>query len=678
MSDYTHKEQIFRIPILIGILSTWLFSCTNTLQNDIESSFLEAKMATANTINKSLGYEKSFHYLDSSYASLPKENRYDTYLIFDFKRNVYFSDIQDYAQALLYADSQLVAIKSIPLQKDIHKSMVSGSYMKKGLVLFNLKRYDEAYECYYKSKESLIGIKDSCIIKSGEASLYDFFANIKYKQNDFIEAALNYKKTYFVDMGCDHNQSFDYRKQGMLDNIALSYSHAGLDDSAYHYYTKAFEWIENYKAKYPYDSLGVGQAKAVVYGNLASLYIKKNKLDSAEILLKKSIAINKEGEKMDAQLTQIKLINLYLLENRNEEAHKLLLETKASLDTLKNESAFLKWLLVKQKYFDVSHQTDSAYKTLQTYYFVRDSINTKDKYLKETDLFKELKTKDQIHQINLLQKQNQLTYLYLIVATILFLLGGIIAYLIWRNMKQEKLRNSIVALANTQLEISNKNYGRIMKVMAHDFKTPLAGMTSILGLLNKKEKYSEEGKELMELLLSSCKESLIMIDDLLNTAFEKQPEQLKKETIDINQLLEQCVALMQFKATTKKQQIILQTKENVSIAINYEKIWRMMLNLLRNAIKYSLEGQTITVSTKKQNNHLIISVKDSGIGIPQNILPKIFDMFTDAIRPGTHGERPVGIGLSICKQIAELHNGKIWVESVENNGSTFYVELPIA
>ncbi|HEY9197579.1 MAG TPA: ATP-binding protein [Mucilaginibacter sp.] len=75
--------------------------------------------------------------------------------------------------------------------------------------------------------------------------------------------------------------------------------------------------------------------------------------------------------------------------------------------------------------------------------------------------------------------------------------------------------------------------------------------------------------------------------------------------------------------------------------------------------------------------HVLISVEDHGIGIPDEMKDKIFDMFTQAKRSGTAGEQAFGLGLAISKQIIEAHSGRIWFESLPGNGTTFYVELPV-
>jgi signal transduction histidine kinase len=105
-------------------------------------------------------------------------------------------------------------------------------------------------------------------------------------------------------------------------------------------------------------------------------------------------------------------------------------------------------------------------------------------------------------------------------------------------------------------------------------------------------------------------------------------------------------------------------------------IWRVVSNLISNAIKFSPVGETIHLKCISEASHVQISVADHGIGIPDEIKDKVFNMFTEAKRSGTIGEKSFGLGLSICKQIIEKHHGKIWFESKPGNGTTFYIKLP--
>ena len=145
--------------------------------------------------------------------------------------------------------------------------------------------------------------------------------------------------------------------------------------------------------------------------------------------------------------------------------------------------------------------------------------------------------------------------------------------------------------------------------------------------------------------------------------------------VDINTLLNNSIELLRFKAAEKNQQIELTTLDSPEIIlISREKIWRVISNLIINAIKFSPVGATIKVNVVRYDKTICVEVSDNGIGIPEASKSKIFNMFTEAKRPGTMGEKSFGLGLSICKQIVEKHDGKIWFDSGDG-GTTFYMEL---
>ncbi|MDB5230884.1 MAG: hypothetical protein JWN76_1689 [Chitinophagaceae bacterium] len=115
--------------------------------------------------------------------------------------------------------------------------------------------------------------------------------------------------------------------------------------------------------------------------------------------------------------------------------------------------------------------------------------------------------------------------------------------------------------------------------------------------------------------------------------------------------------------------------EESFVEIDKEKIWRVISNLVVNAIKFSPRGACINVSVTRNGKRTIITVSDQGIGIPENIRMQVFDMFTEAKRPGTSGEKSFGLGLFISRQIVQAHKGRLWFESAENKGTNFYIEL---
>lgn len=105
---------------------------------------------------------------------------------------------------------------------------------------------------------------------------------------------------------------------------------------------------------------------------------------------------------------------------------------------------------------------------------------------------------------------------------------------------------------------------------------------------------------------------------------------------------------------------------------------RVVFNLVTNSVKFSKRDTAISLSLSVKENHAIIEITDEGIGIPEKLLPEIFNISKSGKRKGTEGEKSYGLGLNICKKIVEAHSGKISVISKEGKGSTFTVALPLS
>jgi signal transduction histidine kinase len=111
--------------------------------------------------------------------------------------------------------------------------------------------------------------------------------------------------------------------------------------------------------------------------------------------------------------------------------------------------------------------------------------------------------------------------------------------------------------------------------------------------------------------------------------------------------------------------------------VNKSQITRVFDNLIINAIKFTHAGGIVLVTLTKKGTHVVIEVKDNGIGIPENLKDGIFKPFTSSGRQGTSQEQSTGLGLSIVKDIVEKYSGEIWFESVEGKGTSFFVKLPL-
>jgi signal transduction histidine kinase len=198
-----------------------------------------------------------------------------------------------------------------------------------------------------------------------------------------------------------------------------------------------------------------------------------------------------------------------------------------------------------------------------------------------------------------------------------------------------------------------------LRTVAHDLRNPLGGIASLTGIMVEETGYDTDLQYQLKIIKDTSSDTLELINEILE-ATNNTPTDLKKQLVEVNSLLNNSIELLRFKASEKHQKIILAPLTTVEqLYINREMIWRVISNLISNAIKFSPVGETIHLKSVNESSHVQISVADHGIGIPDEMKDKVFNMFTDAKRAGTIGEKSFGLGLSICKQIIEKHNGKI-------------------
>jgi two-component system phosphate regulon sensor histidine kinase PhoR len=152
---------------------------------------------------------------------------------------------------------------------------------------------------------------------------------------------------------------------------------------------------------------------------------------------------------------------------------------------------------------------------------------------------------------------------------------------------------------------------------------------------------------------------------------------IKLTQFDILQLIKESIDIFQMQLDGKDMKISIDLPtESLIVAADKDKIKQVILNLLSNAVKYNCPGGIIKVSANSSPLDVSFSIQDSGLGIPPEFLPRLFERFFRI--PSTEkGVQGTGLGLTICKQIVEAHKGKIEVSSIEGEGSTFTVYLPI-
>ncbi len=244
-----------------------------------------------------------------------------------------------------------------------------------------------------------------------------------------------------------------------------------------------------------------------------------------------------------------------------------------------------------------------------------------------------------------------------------------------RNITVRKKLEEDLIIKAAELARSNIELQQFAYIASHDLQEPLRAISGFTELLVKRYhgKIDEKADTYIDFITEGTTRMQQMIQDLL-TYSRVQTQVHEFVLIDSNTSLD--LALSDLQVATKEHNAVITNDPLPSIYADQEQITKMFQNLIGNAIKFHKPGvaPTVHISAKQDKNNWIFSVSDNGIGIRQEYADRIFKIFQ---RLHTRDEYPgTGIGLAICKRIAEQHGGTIWIESVPGSGSTFYFTIP--
>ena len=242
-----------------------------------------------------------------------------------------------------------------------------------------------------------------------------------------------------------------------------------------------------------------------------------------------------------------------------------------------------------------------------------------------------------------------------------------------RRLLETLAAQSAIAIENTILFQQSD----LVAEMVHELRTPLTGLTAVSNLLQRENLPEKQRITLAQTLNIEVMRLNEMTTDFLKLAkLESGRTRFTREPVHLGGLVEECLQIIQPQA--KEEDITLDVHMDRSITPvqgDRKGLKQVLLNLLTNAIKYNERGGRITVRLKRKSKSILLSIQDSGRGIPEESLPHIFDRFYRV--PSQDGEASgTGLGLAIAKRIIGSHGGNITVESQTSEGSTFSIRLP--
>jgi PAS domain S-box-containing protein len=231
--------------------------------------------------------------------------------------------------------------------------------------------------------------------------------------------------------------------------------------------------------------------------------------------------------------------------------------------------------------------------------------------------------------------------------------------------------------ANANLEKLDRTKTEFLSIVSHEFRTALTGIQGFSELIREGGLEPDEVRAYGGYIFNDADRINRLIGDMLDLdRMESGRMSIRAGDVDINEVLSEAIARAGTAASTVEFKGDLDPRLPIVVG-DRDRLIQVVSNLVNNAIKYSPDGGTVTLSTRAEGGYALVSVTDTGLGIPPDEIGHVFERFR-RVRSGAAQSIPgTGLGLTIVKQIVEMHGGKIWVESAVGHGSAFHFTVPL-
>ena len=242
-------------------------------------------------------------------------------------------------------------------------------------------------------------------------------------------------------------------------------------------------------------------------------------------------------------------------------------------------------------------------------------------------------------------------------------------------------QQKILHQQNIELKESNITKDKFFSIIAHDLKNPVSAFMGVSNFLSQTfhELSNEELKEFLDDVNNSAKQLYELLENLLMwSRCERGLIQYQPAVYELRQFITSNINLLKINADNKNISINYDLDKEYKVYTDANMLNTIIRNLCTNAIKFTHEGGTINIICREDDDNFCrISVSDNGVGIPKENLEKLFSLQNSVSTTGTKQESGTGLGLILCREFVEKHNGRIWVESTVNVGTTFHFTIPL-
>ncbi|MBF8150416.1 tetratricopeptide repeat protein [Winogradskyella sp. F6397] len=627
---------------------------------------------------------------------------------------------KDFGKALLYVN------ETSKLSEDLNyiKGLAESSYYR-ALIYTERNDYFNAIDNYKKSRNLYLKISDTVgvakvsnsigliEIKRGnyklglQNSLSAISIFEKQHLNDELSLAYNnlaeaYHKTNQIDKAIEYNfKTLQVRKEindkeGIkisTKNIAGLYSEFKEHRKAIEYYEKALDILNPNTDQ---------DLRGEILPKLGSEYLRFKEYDKAAEYLVEGLKYNREQNNSEGILRALNAIgHLNLQKKKVKLAERQLSEAYKIAQKIDDKTELLENYKLRIALDSTRGYYQNAFFWQNKFYDLKDSLSKVDQPVFPTvtdlaplDFTKNATTDNDItpndkQQINEpFNLFNNPYILYGIIAAFVLVLAVLIYSLINSKSHKEALEKQKDILAEEQirteaileqthhLEEVNQVKDKLFSIVSHDLKDSISSIKAFLDLLKEDSISKDEFYELIPELSENANNASSLLFNLLNwSKSQMQNLEPNPEHFNIQDVFHSKIALVEQKVEDKSI-VLIDESQNDFIYADRSMVEIVIQNLITNAVKFSRTGDVITISNQDVNGKSLICIEDTGVGISKNNIDKLFAAHKNFTTAGTKNEKGTGLGLSIAMDLVELNNGRIWVESTENVGSKFFVELP--
>lgn len=548
----------------------------------------------------------------------------------------------------LYAEDRAIEnyLKSLNLNKEISNEKGIASNLTN---IGNLYYEEENYELAEKYFKDALLIYEKLDNKYGISSAYTNIANALADHGEVTEALEYYKKSIAIE-----------EELGDQYGIAINYNNIGDSYLNLKQYKKAKEYLD--KAMKIADSLGERNLQAIVLLNIADVENKQKRFQHAIHAARESYAIADLTGNLD-----------YKAEN--------LLQASISYEGLGDNILALKRLKEYTAIKDSLLKMDRAKKIKL--------FNTLNELEKSQYTIEDLSKTSEKAQLNY-EKERKFTH-FLIIAMVIFAFLLILliqqnaskkkAYnlLKYKNYQVHKMKDEIDGQSD-KLKQLNSTKDKFFSIIAHDLKNPFNSIAGFTELMIENNEIYDAAKRLkfLKIIKGSTAKVSSLLDNLLMWA-NSQSGNLKfnPKNINLAHQVAGVISFLEIQAINKDISILNKIEKHVHVNADENMVDTILRNLISNAIKFTQLKGEIQIYSSLKNDFVEITVKDTGVGMSANEIEAVFSVNKINSSLGTSNEQGSGLGLILCKDFVESLGGKIWVESVVNQGSEFKFTLPI-